>query len=67
VQSVGAAGEAKALALLTLQASAEAMVSAALASGDEVTTAIGDLAAFTAAPDTIISVPLDILQAWARQ
>jgi ubiquinone/menaquinone biosynthesis C-methylase UbiE len=66
VQSVDAAGEAKTLALLTLQASAEAIVSAALAGADEVTAAIEDLAAFTAAPDTIVSGPR-ILQVWARR
>ena len=66
VQNADAAGEAKTLALLTLQATAEAIVSAALASAGEVTAAIEDLAAFTAAPDTVISGPR-ILQVWARR
>jgi ubiquinone/menaquinone biosynthesis C-methylase UbiE len=66
VQGVDATGEAKTLALLTLQATAEAIVSAALASADEVTAAIEDLGAFTAAPDTIISGPR-ILQIWAQR
>ena len=66
MQNADAAGEAKTLALLTLQATAEAIVSAALASAGEVTTAIEDLAAFTAAPDTVISGPR-ILQVWARR
>ena len=39
-------------------------MSAALASADEVTAAIENLAAFTAAPDTIVSGPR-ILQVWA--
>jgi ubiquinone/menaquinone biosynthesis C-methylase UbiE len=66
VQSVDATGETKTLALLTLQATAEAIVSAALASAGEVSAAIEDLSAFTAAPDTIISGPR-ILQVWARR
>ena len=66
VQNADAAGEAKTLALLTLQATAEAIVAAALASAGEVTAAIEDLAAFTAAPDTVISGPR-ILQVWARR
>lgn len=66
VQSVDATGEAKTLALLTLQATAAAIVSAALASAEEVAAAIEDLAAFTAAPDTIVSGPR-ILQVWARR
>jgi ubiquinone/menaquinone biosynthesis C-methylase UbiE len=66
VQSIDAAGEAKALALLTLQASAEAIVSAALASAGEVSAAIEDLAVFTAAPDTVVSGPR-ILQVSARR
>lgn len=65
-QGVDATGEAKTLPLLTLQATAESIVSAALASADEVAAAIEDLAAFTAAPDTIISGPR-IFQLWARR
>jgi hypothetical protein len=57
VQSADAAGEAKTLALLTLQATAEAIVSPALTSAGEVTAGIEDLAAFTAAPDTVVSGP----------
>lgn len=63
MQDVDATGGAKTLALLTLQATAEAIVSAALASADEVAAAIEDLEAFTAAPDSIISGPR-ILQIW---
>jgi ubiquinone/menaquinone biosynthesis C-methylase UbiE len=66
VQRVDAAGEAKTLALLTLQAIAEPIAAAGLASADEVAAAIEDLTAFTADPGTIVSGPR-IFQLWARR
>ena len=51
---------------LTLEATAESIVRAALASAGEVAAAIEELAAFTASPETIIS-GLRIIQAWARR
>jgi hypothetical protein len=49
-----------------LRGTAESLVSAGLASAEEVAAAIEDLAAFTAAPDTVAS-GARIFQVWARR
>jgi ubiquinone/menaquinone biosynthesis C-methylase UbiE len=66
VQSLGAAGDTKALALSTLEASADAIIEAGLASRGEVDAAAADLAAFTAAEGTLIGDPRTF-QVWARR
>jgi ubiquinone/menaquinone biosynthesis C-methylase UbiE len=66
IQAVNASGEAKTMALLTLRGTAQAIISAGLASAAEVAGAIDDLAAFIAAPDTIVSGPR-IFQVYARR
>ena len=65
-QGADARGEAKTVILLTLRGVADSLVSAGLASAEEVTAAIEDLAAFTAAPDTVVS-GARIFQVWARR
>jgi len=65
-QNVDASGESKTMSLLTLQSVRPAIVKAGLATEAEVDAATDDLAAFTAAPDTIMSGPR-ILQVWARK
>lgn len=60
------AGEAKTLALSTLEATGEAIVAEGIASEDELTTALEDLAAFTADPRSLIVGPR-IFQLWARR
>ncbi len=66
VQSLGSAGDIKALCLSTLVASADAIISAGLATADEVATAIADLSAFTDAEDTLVGDPRTF-QIWARK
>jgi len=66
LQGVNAGGDAKVMPLLTLEAIADSIVRSGLATGDEVTVAIGDLRAFTTHPDTLISDPR-IFQVWARR
>jgi ubiquinone/menaquinone biosynthesis C-methylase UbiE len=66
VQNADAAGEAKTMALLTLQSIEESIVSAGLASSGQVAAAIEELAAFTADPETIIGGPR-VFQLWARR
>lgn len=65
-QNVDADGESKTMSLLTLQSISAAIVTAGLATEAEVAAALDDLAAFTAAPETIIGGPR-ILQVWARK
>ncbi len=66
VQSLGAAGDTKALCLSTLEASADAIISAGLATADEVAAAAADLSAFIDAEDTIVGDPRTF-QIWARK
>lgn len=66
LQGISAGGDAKMMPLLTLEAIADSIVSAGLASADEVASAIEDLAAFTADPGTTIADPR-IFQVWARR
>ena len=66
VQRADAIGEAKTLSLSTLQATAEAIVEEGLASTDEVSAAIDDLAAFTADEGTVVGDPR-IFQLWCSR
>ena len=66
VQRVDVAGEAKALALSTLQATADAILREGLASKTELEVALAGLAAVTADPTTIIGGPRTF-QLWSRK
>jgi ubiquinone/menaquinone biosynthesis C-methylase UbiE len=66
VQECGATGDLKDLTVSTLEASADAIIGVGLATADEVTAAIADLAAFAADPETFIGGPR-IFQLWARR
>jgi hypothetical protein len=66
VQGAGATGESKQMPLLTLEATADSIVAAGLASPDEVAAAIADLAAFTATEGTLLAEPR-VFQLWARR
>lgn len=63
-QTADTAGEAKHLALLTLQATAESILDGGFATRPEIDSAIDDLRAFTEDPTTIVGSPR-IFQAWA--
>jgi ubiquinone/menaquinone biosynthesis C-methylase UbiE len=65
-QGAGATQDSKALTVSTLEASAEAIVGAGLATAEEVAAAIADLAAFAADPATVVSEPR-VFQLWARR
>ena len=60
------AGEGKLLALSTLEATAEAIVSEGLASTDEVNAALAQLGEITADPHSLIAGPR-LFQLWARR
>ena len=66
VQGAGATGESKQMPLLTLEAIADSIVAAGLASPDEVAAAIADLAAFTSTEGTLLAEPR-VFQLWARR
>jgi ubiquinone/menaquinone biosynthesis C-methylase UbiE len=66
VNSVHSSGELKALRLLTLQATADAMLTEGLATEQELLDAVESLTAFTEDPDTIIGGP-QIFQAYSRR
>ena len=65
-QGVGVTRDSKALTVLTLEASADAIVGAGLATAEEVAAAIADLEAFAADPATVVSEPR-VFQLWARR
>jgi SAM-dependent methyltransferase len=65
LQGISSSGDAKAMPLLTLEAIADSIVSAGLASAGEVASAIESLAAFTADAESTVSDPR-IFQVWAR-
>ena len=65
-QGADAKGEAKTVILMTLRGTADSLVRAGLASTEEVTAAIASLAAFTAAPNTVVS-GARIFQVWTRR
>jgi ubiquinone/menaquinone biosynthesis C-methylase UbiE len=66
LQGINSDGDAKAMPLLTLEAIADSVVGAGLASAGEVASVIEDLAGFTANPATTIADPR-IFQVWARR
>jgi len=66
VQGVTAAEEVKVLAVLTLEATADAITGAGLASADEVAAALADLRAFAATRGTLIGDPRTF-QVWAER
>jgi ubiquinone/menaquinone biosynthesis C-methylase UbiE len=65
-QGHGITGDTKLLAVSTLDAIADAILSDGLATRDELDAAIADLAAFTEEPDTLIGDPRTF-QIWARR
>jgi ubiquinone/menaquinone biosynthesis C-methylase UbiE len=65
-QGLAVTEDRKELAVLTLEASAEAITGAGLASADEVAAALADLRAFAAAPGTVLGDPRTF-QVWARR
>jgi ubiquinone/menaquinone biosynthesis C-methylase UbiE len=66
VQRVETTGEAKVLSYLTLEATAESIVEAGLATDDEVKAALGSLLTYTKDPRTVIGDPR-VFQVWARR
>lgn len=66
VQRADVSGPAKALRLLTLDTTAEAVVAEGVATAEEVRAAREQLAAFTERTDTVIGSPR-MFQAWARR
>jgi hypothetical protein len=65
-RGVHTSGDAKALPLLTVEATAEAIVSEGIASEQEVAAALAALAASAEDPTTIFGRPRTI-QVWARR
>lgn len=65
-QRIGTAGDTKELAVSTLEASADAIVAAGLATAEETAAAITELAAFAADPRSLVGDPR-IFQLWARR
>ena len=66
VQGVTAVGLEKTLPLLTLDATADALIGERLASQDEVDAARASLAEFAADPGTVVAGP-QIFQLWSRR
>ena len=66
IQPYGQAGDAKQMAALTFAAIADGVVASRLASREEVAEIAAELDAFTARPDTTISMP-QIFQVWATR
>ena len=66
VQDAYASGEGKTLAHSTLEATAESLIDAGLASPDVVAAALASLARFTEDPDTVVGDPR-IFQVWSRR
>jgi ubiquinone/menaquinone biosynthesis C-methylase UbiE len=66
VQRVHVDGEAKSLAIWTLEATFEACRAEGLASAQEIAAAVRSLATFTAQPGTLISQPR-LFQLWSRR
>jgi hypothetical protein len=65
-QGLAVTEDLKALAVLTLEATADAITGAGLASPDEVAAALADLTAFAATPGTLIGDPRTF-QVWVRR
>ena len=66
VQDAHTSGEGKSLPLLTLEATADAIRDAGLATDDELDAALTSLAAFTDDPATLVSGPR-VFQVWGRR
>jgi ubiquinone/menaquinone biosynthesis C-methylase UbiE len=66
VQDLAATGDRKAIAVLTLEACADAITGAGLASAGEVAAALAGLRAFAATPGTLVGDPRTF-QVWARR
>jgi SAM-dependent methyltransferase len=66
VQRVDAHGEAKTVPYSTLDATADAMISAGLATAEEIATALESLARFAADPSSVRGSP-SMFQAWSRR
>jgi 2-polyprenyl-3-methyl-5-hydroxy-6-metoxy-1,4-benzoquinol methylase len=66
VQDVASAGGIKPLMVSTLEAGADAITGAGLATAAEVAAAVAGLAAFAADPETVIGGPR-VFQVWARR
>ena len=68
VQSLGTSGDSdtKALAVSTLEGSADAIAAAGLATADEVAAAIADLTAFASTAGTLVGDPRTF-QVWATR
>jgi hypothetical protein len=66
VQGLAATEDGKAIAVLTLEATADAITGAGLASAAEVAAALADLRAFAATPGTLVGDP-GTFQVWARR
>jgi hypothetical protein len=66
VQGVAAAGEAKALPVSTLEATAEAILAEGLATDDELREALTSLSAYAADPTSLLSEPR-VFQVWSRR
>lgn len=65
-QTVYTSGDNKAVPLMTVEATGEAIVREGIATQDELAAAIADLAAFTADETTVIGRPR-VFQVWARR
>jgi len=65
-QGLALTEEEKAISVLTLEATAEAIICAGLASAGEVAAALADLRGFAATPGTVIGGPRTF-QVWARR
>lgn len=63
-QVIGTDADLKKLAVSTLDASADAITGAGLATPDEVAAAMADLSAFAASPETVVGDPR-MFQVWA--
>ena len=66
VQRASADGEAKTLPLLTIEATADAMVAEGIASDDEIDAARASLVEFTNDPGTVVVGPR-VFQLWSRR
>jgi SAM-dependent methyltransferase len=65
VQPAGLQGDAKRIQLLTLEATADSLVDAGLATPDEIAGIAAELAAYIDRPDTLVSTAR-VVQAWGR-
>jgi ubiquinone/menaquinone biosynthesis C-methylase UbiE len=66
VQRVENEGEGKTMPYLTIEATAESMIAAGIATYEEVAEALASLGPFIADPQTVVGTPR-IVQAWARR